>query len=153
MAIRLATPADRPAVERIVADAYAKYLTRIGKPPAPMRDDYGARIAAGRVWVLAESGWPEQGGICGLLVLIPAPDHLLLDNVAVAPARQGGGIGRRLLAFAEAEAARRGLPELRLHTHALMVENQSWYRRLGWSEYARGEQAGFARVFMRKALA
>ncbi len=147
MHIRPATAAERPAIERIVHDAYVFYIARIGKPPGPLLDDYAARIAEGAVWVAAEGA-----SLAGVVVLIPASDHLLLDNIAVAPAQQGRGIGRHLLDFADAEARRRSLPELRLYTHALMTENQALYRRLGWREYARGEAAGYARVFMRKAL-
>jgi hypothetical protein len=33
-----------------------------------------------------------------------------------------------------------------------MIENQALYARLGFAETGRGEQAGFARVFMRKRL-
>jgi hypothetical protein len=36
--------------------------------------------------------------------------------------RQGIGLGRRLLAFAEAEALRRGYREIRLYTHQKMLE-------------------------------
>ena len=40
-------------------------------------------------------------------MLVPAPNYLLLDNIAVSR-RQGLGLGRRLLAFAEDEALQRG---------------------------------------------
>jgi len=146
-AIRPATAADVPAIERIVHDAYVKYVTRIGKPPGPMLDDYAARVAAGEVSVCADGD-----AIAGILVLEPAPDHLLHDNIAVAPAWQGRGVGRLLLDFADAEARRAGYAELRLYTHVLMHENVSLYTRLGWQETGRGEQAGFQRVFMRKAV-
>jgi GNAT superfamily N-acetyltransferase len=146
-AIRPAGPADVPAIERIVRDAYGHYVARMGQTPGPMRDDYPARVAAGAAWVLEEAG-----GVAGVIVLIDAPDHLLLDNVAVDPARQGTGVGRCLIAFAEAEARRRGHGEIRLYTHVTMVENQALYARLGFAEIGRGEQAGFARVFMRKRL-
>jgi GNAT superfamily N-acetyltransferase len=43
----------------------------------------------------------EGSAIAGIIVLLPGPDYLLLDNIAVSPARQGSGLGRRLLAFAE----------------------------------------------------
>lgn len=147
MRVRPARTADVSAVETIVHDAYVKYVARIGKPPGPMLDDYPALVAAGEVWVCAAGD-----AIAGVVVLQDAPDHLLLDNIAVAPAWQGRGVGRTLLDFADEEARRRGRPELRLYTHVLMHENIALYTRLGWLEYARGEQAGFQRVFMRKRL-
>jgi GNAT superfamily N-acetyltransferase len=52
--------------------------------------------------------------IAGIIVLLPVTNYLLRDNIAVSPARQGLGLGRRLLAFAEAEALRRGYREMRL---------------------------------------
>jgi GNAT superfamily N-acetyltransferase len=144
--IRPAAPADRGAIEQVVRDAYAIYIPRIGQPPGPMLDDYAARIAAGQIWVL------DDNGVVGLLVLIDQPDHLLLDNIAIAPAHQGHGHGRRLLDFADAEARRRGYCRLRLYTHALMHENLALYSAQGWHEYARAQQAGYDRVFMEKPL-
>ena len=146
-ALRPARAADLPAVQALVARAYGHYVARIGKPPGPMLDDYAARIAEGAVQVLE-----EDGRLVGLLVLLPEADHLLLDNVAVDPAAQGRGHGRRLVAAAEDEARRLGLPELRLYTHELMTENVVMYERLGFVETHRGQQAGYARVFMRKRL-
>ena len=100
--IRRAQAADRAAVERIVGDAYGIYVERIGKPPGPMLDDYAALIADGAVSVFEDS----DGTIAAIIVLLPKPDHLLLDNIAVRPDRQGRGLGRQLIAFAEAEALR-----------------------------------------------
>ena len=146
-AIRPALAADAPTVARIVHDAYAGYIPRMGRPPGPMLDDYPAQVAAGTVSVL------EDGGvIVGIIVLHDEADHLLLENIAVAPDRHGQGIGRRLIAFAEAEARRRGHAEIRLYTHVTMVENQALYARLGFAETHRSLQAGFERVFMRKPL-
>ena len=146
--IRPAEPADRAAVESIVAAAYTKYVERIGKPPGPMLDDYAALIAAGAVSLWAE----PDGAITALIVLLPQPDHLLLDNIAVNPERQGQGLGRRLIAFGEMEAQRLGHAELRLYTHATMTENIALYRRLGFVETGRGQQAGYDRVFMTKRI-
>jgi ribosomal protein S18 acetylase RimI-like enzyme len=145
--IRAATTADVPAIADIVNQAYRHYIVRIGKPPGPMLDDYGARVSEGAVWVL------EEGDvIAAIIVLLPMPTYLLLDNIAVSPARQGLGLGRRLLAFAEAEALRRGYREIRLYTHETMVENQRLYASIGYEEMGRGTQAGYDRVFMRKQL-
>ena len=145
MQIRPADAADLPAVQRIVNNAYTKYIARIGKPPGPMNDDYAALIRAHQVWVM---GTP----IMGAIVLLPEPDHLLLDNVAVDPAAQGQGVGRALIEFAEAEARRRGFGELRLYTHETRVENIALYARTGWAETVRAEQNGFSRVFFRKPV-
>ena len=117
------------------------------KPPGPVLDDYTARVAKGEAFVLADAD-----GIAGVLVLIEREDHLLLDNVAVDPARQGRGHGRRLVDFAEAEARRRGHPEIRLYTNEVMQENVGLYERLGYAVTGRGEEAGYRRVFMAKAL-
>lgn len=146
--IILATADDVPAIERLVAAAYAKYIARIGKPPAPMLDDYRALARERVVWVVKDGAQ-----LAGLLVLRPRPDHALLDNIAVAPGRQGHGIGRRLIAFAEAETRRLGLAEIRLYTHAAMTENLALYRRLGYAETGRGRQDGYDRVFLTKRLA
>jgi GNAT superfamily N-acetyltransferase len=146
--IRRAQPADRVAVERIVRDSYAIYVERIGKPPGPMLDDYVALIADGAVSVLEDG----DGTIVAIIVLLPKPDHLLLDNIAVRPDRQGSGLGRRLIAFAEDEAHRLGYAELRLYTHRKMTENIALYARLGFVETGRGHEAGYDRVFMTKRL-
>ena len=61
-------------------------------------------------------------------------------------------MGRRLLAFTEAEALRRGYREIRLYTHQTMVENQRLYASIGYEETGRGTKAGYDRVFMRKPL-
>jgi ribosomal protein S18 acetylase RimI-like enzyme len=145
--IRPATAGDVPIIAEIVDQAYRHYVARMGKPPGPMLDDYAARVSQGAVWVL------EEGAVvAAMIVLLPAPNYLLLDNIAVSPTRQGSGLGRRLLAFAEDEAVRRGYREIRLYTHQTMVENQRLYASIGYEETGRGSEAGYDRVFMRKQL-
>jgi ribosomal protein S18 acetylase RimI-like enzyme len=134
--LRAATAADVPAIAEIVNHAYRHHIARIGKPPGPMLDDYAARVSEGVVWVL------EEGAeTVAIIVLLPAPNYLLLDNIAVSPARQGLGLGRRLLAFAEEEGLRRGYREIRLYTHQTMVENQRLYTSIGYEETGRGSEA------------
>jgi N-acetylglutamate synthase-like GNAT family acetyltransferase len=145
--LRDATPADREAIERLVEAAYGMYVERIGRRPAPMDADYAGLIGAGRVTV-AE----RDGDVMGAIVLLPMADHLLVENVAVDPAAQRAGIGRRLMAHAEDEARALGLSELRLYTNEHMVENMAWYPRLGYRETERRSESGFARVFFAKRL-
>jgi ribosomal protein S18 acetylase RimI-like enzyme len=145
--LRGAVPADWAAVQRLVEAAYGPYVERIGRRPAPMDADYAALIDAGLVTV-AE----RDGAVVGLLVLVPAADHLLVENVAVDPEVQRTGLGRRLMAHAEEEARARGLHELRLYTNEKMVENVAWYPRLGYRETERRAESGFSRVFFAKRL-
>lgn len=134
-------------LRRLVAKAYGHYVARLGKPPGPMLDDYARRVADGQVWVLE-----FDGRLVGLVVLEDEGDGLLLDNLAVSPAMQGKGYGRRLIALAEEEARRRGHRQVRLYTHVLMTENIALYGRLGFRETGRASEKGFERVYMAKAL-
>ena len=147
-AIRLARDDEAEAVRRLVLDAYGHYVARIGKPPGPMLDDYAQRIAQRQVSVIE-----EDGRLLGILVLEEESDAILLDNIAILPAAQGRGLGRALIAHAEAETRRRGHGLLRLYTHVLMTENIRLYGRLGFRETGRGEEKGFERVYMAKAVA
>ena len=87
--IRLAERPDAGQLAGLVDRAYNMYVERIGRRPAPMDDDYDRRIRDRQVFV-ADCG----GEIAGLIVLVCRPDHLLIENVAVDPGRQGEGIGR-----------------------------------------------------------
>jgi GNAT superfamily N-acetyltransferase len=145
--VRKALAQDVPRVEAIAAAAYAPYTPRIGRPPAPMTADYRGAVGRGEVWV-AEA----DGAVTGLLVLVARPDHLLLENVAVDPAAQRTGVGARLLAEAEEQAAGLGLAEIRLYTNVAMTENLAYYPRRGYVETHRGHEDGFDRVYFSKRL-
>ena len=147
MTIRRARPDEAPLLRALVERAYAPWVPVVGRRPTPMDDDYDARVAAGGAWVLEEAG-----AVRGVLVLEEHADHLLLYNVAVEPARRGQGDGRILLDFAEAEARRRGLPEVRLYTNELMERNIVLYAARGYAETERRREEGFCRVFMAKRL-
>ena len=69
--------------------------------------------------------------------------------MAVHPAAQRQGIGRRLMALAEQEARRRGLAEVRLYTHEVMHGALALYRALGYEETERRLEDGYARVYLR----
>lgn len=77
---------------------------------------------------------------------------MLLDNVAVDPIRQGSGVGRKLLAFAEQAALKAGYRSIRLYTNEAMTENIALYARIGYVETHRGEEKGLRRVYMTKQL-
>jgi GNAT superfamily N-acetyltransferase len=142
--VRRARPDEAAAVAALVEAAFARHVEAVGRRPAPMDDDHAARIAAGEQWV--------SDDLASSIVLVDNGDHLVVNNVAVAPASQGRGLGRALLAFAEAEARRRGFAEIRLHTNAAMADNLVMYPNLGYTEAGRETRGGFHRVLFVKAL-
>ena len=148
--IRGAGPDDRAAVEELVAAAYVPWVAVIGGRPKPMDADYAGLIDAGRVHLAVDSGTDV---LDGLIVLVPEPGTLLVENVAVRPALHGRGLGRRLLAFAEGEAGRLGLPALRLYTNGKMTRNIALYEALGYAVTERRPVEGRGHiVLMRKEL-
>ena len=145
--LRPAQTGEAPLLAALVERAYAHYVPVIGRRPAPMDDDYAARIVAGQAHVLE-----CDGRILGLVVIEDQPGHLWLDNIAVEPEARGQGLGGLLLDFVEAEAQRRGFQELRLLTNERMEANLVLYQNRGFTEVERREEKGFRRVFLRKAL-
>lgn len=143
--LRRAVAADLPAITALIATAYAKYETRMDKPPAPLFRDYASSVEDGTTWVV---GSP----IAAVLTLYPRTDHLYVENVAVDPGAQGRGLGRTLMVFAEAQAIDRGLGRMALVTHEAMTENQAIYARLGYIEVERRSEDGYHRIYMEKLL-
>ena len=145
--IRRGEPEDAAIVAELVERAYEGYVDEIGARPAPMDADYDETVSEGTLFV-AE----DRGTVAGAIVLVAEVDHLVIENVAVDPRRQGAGLGRALLAFAEERARELGLTELRLFTHVLMTRNQRIYGLLGYAEDERRADDGFERVFYSKRL-
>jgi ribosomal protein S18 acetylase RimI-like enzyme len=144
--IRRAAPDDLQAIETIVEDAYSVWIPRIGRRPVPMDSDYPAKVEEGVVYIA------EDEVVVGLIVLIETDTHMLVENVAVAPGRQGTGVGRLLLDHAEKHARERGVSQLDLYTHAAMTENRALYRRLGYEEVASAGEDASPRVHFTKQL-
>jgi ribosomal protein S18 acetylase RimI-like enzyme len=142
---RPATAADLPAIREVVGAAYARYLSRMDRPPAPMLADYGAAVDASQLWV---TGQP----VAGLIELTQDGDTLHVGNVAVHPGSQGTGLGRLLMDFAERRAILLGLTRLSLYTNEVMTENQAIYTHLGYREVDRHAEDGYRRAYMEKLL-
>ena len=146
--LRRAVASDAAAVRALTRAAYAKWVPLIGREPKPMGADYEAAVARHRI-DLAHLGHE----LAALIETIPAPDHLLVENVAVAPAFQGRGLGRFLMAHAERLAAGQGVAEVRLYTNQRFAENVRLYLALGYHIDREEESALGVTVHMSKALA
>jgi len=143
--LRPALATDVEGIKACVDAAYSPYIERIGRRPGPMLQDYTKVIEERQVTVA-----DFNGAVAGVLVLAKTAEGFLLENIAVLPAYRG--IGKALLQYAESEARRQGFGSLYLYTHEQMTENQRLYSKIGYVEYERRMEHGFARVFMRKSL-
>ena len=145
--MRQAVAADAAAVRELTREAYAKWVAVTGREPLPMRVDYVEALAKHRFDLLH-----EDGVLVALIETERNDDHLLIVNVAVTPTHQKRGLGRRLLAHAEALAQQESFRTVRLYTNARMVENIALYERLGYV-VDREEPVGTSvQVHMSKAL-
>jgi len=147
MRMRPATPDDVPAITALVRAAYEKWVPLIGREPMPMQADYDEAVHDHMIDLLFDAD-----GLVGLIETIQHPDHLFIENVAVAPARQGEGFGRHLLAHAEGKARGLHLFELRLATNAAFASNVQLYRDIGYRIDREEAFLGGVAVHMYKAL-
>ncbi len=147
MELRLGVAADAAAIRALTRQAYAKWTPVIGREPLPMTADYEQAVLRHRFDLL------YAGGILAALIeTIAHADHLLIENVAVAPPFQRRGFGRRLLAHAEQVAAASALGEIKLYTNPRFAGNVGLYRKLGYRVDREEEFRGGVVVHMSKAV-
>jgi GNAT superfamily N-acetyltransferase len=125
--IRPAVLEDAAAIRALTRAAYAKWVALIGREPLPMQADYERAVAEHTIDLLI-----VDGALAGLVETIVRPDHLWIENVAVAPEQQGRGFGRLLLAHAERRAIDAGRPEIRLLTNQAFAANLELYAKRGY---------------------
>jgi ribosomal protein S18 acetylase RimI-like enzyme len=125
--LRRAVASDASAIRTLTREAYAKWVPLIGREPKPMTADYAEAVRRHRIDLLH-----LDGALAALIETIAEADHLLVENVAVSPAFQGRGLGRKLMAHAEQIAASLGHGEIRLYTNKLFARNIELYRKLGY---------------------
>jgi len=146
--IRPAIAKDEQAITKCAQQAYARYISRIGRKPAPMIADFSAQIAECKVYVSTD----EAHNIEGFIVFYAEDQYIHLENVAVFPQKCGRGIGKKLIDFCEQTALKSGLNAVQLCTNEKMTENLSIYSRLGYIEVDRRTEEGFNRVYFEKVL-
>lgn len=138
----------------VILAAFAYMDGRIDPPssahrltPAALRQKAAQEIAFAAI---------DKGRIVGCVFLKPEESSLYIGKLAVHPAAQGRGIGRLLLARAEATARERGLSSLRLETRVELTENHRLFAAWGFGKTAENRHAGYDRttsIEMRKPLA
>jgi N-acetylglutamate synthase-like GNAT family acetyltransferase len=126
--IRRAEQKDAPAVSSLTRSAYAKWVPLIGREPLPMKADHESAVREHLVDLLE-----IEGTLAALIEMVPEPQWLLIENLAVAPAFQRRGCARILLGRAQETASTLGLKGIRLYTNKLFESNVDFYRRYGFA--------------------
>jgi len=128
VALRRAESGDLPRVVALQQAAYAKNRALLGVEPLPLLADYEAIMRDMEVW-LSE----RDGKLAGALILEPRADDLLIWSVATDPGTQGSGLGKALLAAAEARARQLRRTVMRLYTGTVLGHLVAWYGRHGYA--------------------
>ena len=138
---------DATAIRDLTRAAYAKWVPVIGREPKPMTADYEAAVRNHRFDLLY-----VDGTLAALIETIIEADHLLIENVAVAPPFQGRGLGRKLMAQADRIAQSSRFGEIWLYTNKMFAENVQLYIWLGYQVDREEAFPGGVVVHMRKSI-
>ncbi len=136
---RPATADDVPELHRLVESAYRGDSARGGwtheadllTTPRTSAEELRGAIADPREVILLAFEGPELAG-CVRLSRV-AEDRAYFGLLTVDPARQAGGLGRAIIAAAEAWAAERwGARTMALSVVSVRAELIAWYERRGY---------------------
>ena len=137
---RPATLSDVPALRRLIESAYRGDSARTGwtheadllDGPRTSDTELAGIIAdPDQVMLLAVA---TGDTVACVRLMRQADGSTYLGMLTVSPARQAGGLGRRLLAAAEAEAvARFHAPRMEMTVISTRVELITWYERRGYA--------------------
>ncbi len=142
VALRVAIPADAPALERLVNSAYRGDSSRAGWTTeadllggqrvdvAGLRDTILRGATRGDVVILVHE---DADGLAACVQLEPSGSGCYLGMLTTRPTSQGGGLGRSMLAAAEQYAQGHfGTREMSMTVIIQRTELIAWYERRGY---------------------
>ncbi|WP_225767418.1 GNAT family N-acetyltransferase [Inquilinus sp. Marseille-Q2685] len=132
------------AVVALIRGAFADYIDRLDPPPSAVREtaESVAALLDREHGLVAEVGGAAVG--CLFLQRRDGGD-IYIGRVAVARAHRRGGVGRALMAAAEAEARRLGGGRLTLGVRLALDGNRRFFASLGFAEGALHAHPGYDR--------
>lgn len=133
--VRMARDADAESITALVNEAYVvEAFFKIGPRTDPA--DIRAHLQRGAFLVLDRK---SGGGLAAAIyIAISNKDtekHGYFGMLSVSPAMQGLGLGRRMIAVAEAYCQAHGCTAMDLQLVSLRTELPPFYGRLGYREY------------------
>lgn len=126
--VRPAGPDDVSAIVRLVNEAYRLEETFVDGDRTDARE-VGAFVAADAMLVLEEGS-----GISGCVYVEVKGERGYFGYLAIDPARQGAGRGKRLIAAVEERCRSAGCTHLDIRVVNLREELPPYYRQLGFIE-------------------
>jgi predicted N-acetyltransferase YhbS len=141
---RAMRPDDAAAVATLIRAAFAVQSVVTDPLPSALRITEAdvaehLRIGGGAVAEVAR-------GLAGSALWVEEDGGLYLARLAVAPAWRGRGIGKALVAAAEAAAHAMGLPRIHLSTRLVLLDNRRLFAACGFVETSREAHAGYAQA-------
>lgn len=148
------SPADAAAFAALNEAWISAHFTLEAKDRETLADPFGVYVAPGGDVLLARDA---DGAVLGCVALEPAPAGVFeLSKMAVDPAAQGQGLGRRLLEAAIARARDLGATSLFLGSNTKLAPAVHVYEALGFTHVPREDIGPMpydrANVFMRLEL-
>ena len=147
MGIAPATARNASDVYAVVDAAFARYLSRMDGPPAPLLADYTRLCERGDVTALRVGR-----RIVAVMVSSIIGRTLEIETLAVHPMFEGQGHGTNMLEWAVDRAMEHGANAVTLYTNAVMHEAQDFWAAQGFVETGRRVEDGFDRVYYRRSL-
>jgi N-acetylglutamate synthase-like GNAT family acetyltransferase len=126
--VRPAGPDDVEAIVRLVNAAYELEAVFVEGERTDAAE-ISAFVAAGRMFVLE-----EEGAITGCVYVEVTGERGYFGYLAVDPARQGAGRGRRIIEAVEERCRAAGCTHLDIRVVNLREELLPYYRKLGYIE-------------------
>jgi GNAT superfamily N-acetyltransferase len=127
--VRRAAGADVSAITRLVNRAYEVEGFFVDGPRTSEAEI--ARLAAANQLVVLDGA---AGGLAAAIQVDPSGERGYFGLLSVDPAFQGKGLGRRMVAVAEALCEAMGCRRMGLRVVNIREELAPWYRRLGYRE-------------------
>ena len=140
--IRPAQAGDAAAFAALVRRCFAEHAGVVDPPPSALGEtaaSVAAQIASGG------GAMAERAGMLAAGVLWAEREGgLYVGRLAVAPGCRRQGLAQALLAAAEEEAGRRGLPRIHLGTRLALAGNRALFEACGFRECGRFAHPGRA---------
>ena len=127
--LRPAGADDVPAIVALLNTAFAMERAFMDRERIYL-PEVEAYMKAGAYFVVDA----EDGALDACMYLEPRGDRMYLGMLAVNPARQGSGLGKRMMTLAEQRTAAAGCQALDIRVVNLRTELPPFYRRLGFVE-------------------